>query len=74
MIDIKEFGSRLLKINKRSYKNIHIYYIGYIVMKHPDNEKINSLDTLYLVTDKIDGCIEKENGNKYLTLVSAEEK
>ena len=74
MIDIKEFGSRLLKKNKRSYKNIYIYYIGYVVMKHPDNAKINSLDTLYLVTDKIDGYIEKENGNKYLTLVSAEEK
>ena len=33
MIDIKKFQSNLLKIDKKPYKDIDIYYIGYITMK-----------------------------------------
>ena len=33
MINIKDFDSNLLKIDKMSYKNIDIYYIGYITLK-----------------------------------------
>ena len=32
MINIEDFDSNLLKIDKKSYKNIGIYYIGYITM------------------------------------------
>ena len=33
MINIKDFDSSLLKIDKKSYKNIAIYYTGYIKKK-----------------------------------------
>ena len=33
MINIVDFASNLLKIDKKSYKNINIYYIGYITIK-----------------------------------------
>ena len=33
MINIKNFDSSLLKLDKKSYKNIAIYYIGYITKK-----------------------------------------
>ena len=33
MIDIKTFDSDLLKIDKKSYKDIGIYNIGYIIIK-----------------------------------------
>ena len=33
MINIKNFDSNLLKIDKKSYKNIDIYYIDDITMK-----------------------------------------
>ena len=33
MINIKDFDSGLLKIDKKSYKNIGIYNIGYIPIK-----------------------------------------
>ena len=33
MIDIKTFDSDLLKIDKKSYKDIGIYNIGYITIK-----------------------------------------
>ena len=70
MINIKDFDSNLLKIDKNSYKNIDIYYIGYITMKDSDYVKINSLNPLYLTFDKEDGYIKENKGNKYLTLVS----
>ena len=33
MINIKDFDSSLLKLDKKSYKNISIYYTGYITKK-----------------------------------------
>ena len=33
IINLKEFGSNLLKLDKKLYKNIGIYYIGYITTK-----------------------------------------
>ena len=33
IIDLKNFDARLLKIDKKSYKNIAIYNIGYITIK-----------------------------------------
>ena len=33
MINIKNFNPNLLKIDKKLYKNIDIYYIGHITMK-----------------------------------------
>ena len=33
IINIEEFDSNLLKIDKKSYKDIDIYYIGYITIK-----------------------------------------
>ena len=60
MINIKDFDSDLLKIDKRSYKYIDIYYIGYITMKDSDYVKTNSVNPLYLITDKVDGCIEEK--------------
>ena len=60
MISIKDFDSDLLKIDKRSYKYIDIYYIGYITMKDSDYVKTNSVNPLYLIIDKADGCIEEK--------------
>ena len=36
IIDIKNFDGGLLKIDKKSYKNIGIYNIGYITKKKID--------------------------------------
>ena len=74
MINIKDFDSNLLKIDKQSYKNNEIYYIGYITMKDSDYIKINSVSPSYLIIDKVDGFIEEKNENKYLNLVSADKK
>ena len=66
MIKIKTFGSSLLKLDKKSYKNIAIYYIGYIT-KH-DKDVINSVSPIYLVVHEVDDFIEEKEGNKYLNV------
>ena len=43
MINIKDFDSSLLKIDKKSYKNTETYYNGYITMKYSDYVKVNSV-------------------------------
>ena len=40
MINVRDFDSNLLKIDKKSYKSIGIYYIGYITMKNSDYVKM----------------------------------
>ena len=35
-----------------------------------DYEKINSVNPLYLIIGEVDGYIEENNGNKYLTSAS----
>ena len=56
MINIKDFDSSLTEIDKKSYKNIGIYNIGYI-KKIDDHENINSVNPLYLITGKADEYI-----------------
>ena len=72
MININSFDSNLLKIDKKSYKNIDIYYIGYITKKDSEYVKIHSVNTLYFITGDIDGSIVEKNENKYLTFVSTD--
>ena len=69
---IKKFNPDLLKIGKKSYKNVNIYYIGYITMKDFYYVKINSVSSLYLNIGKAEGYIEESNGNKYLMLASTD--
>ena len=74
IINIEEFDSNLLKIDKKSYKDIDIYYIGYITIKKiGDCENIYSVNPLYLIIGKVDGHIKENNGNKYLVFDSIDE-
>ena len=67
MINIEDFDSGLLKIDKKSFKNIDIYYIGNITIKKIDDcDNIHSVNPLYLIIGKVDGFIEEKNGSKYL--------
>ena len=72
IINIEDFNPGLLKINKKSYKNIDICYTGYITVKDiSDCGSINSANPLYFIVGKADGHIEEKNGNKYLVFDSA---
>ena len=67
-------SQNLLKIDKKSYKNIDIYYIGYITIKKIDDcENIYSVNPLYLLVNHASGYIKEKNGNKYLIFDSVDE-
>ena len=65
--DVINIDSNLLKIDKKSYKDIDIYYIGYITIKKiGDCENIHSVNPLHLLVNHASGYIEEKNENKYL--------
>ena len=71
MINIKNFHSNLLKIDKKWYKDIDIYYIGYItIKKFGDCENIHSINFLYLIIHSATGYFKEKNDEKYLIIDS----
>ena len=74
IIDIKKFDSELLKIDKKSYKDIGIYNTEYITIgKIDDYEDIYSLNPLYITSTHASGYIEEKGVNKYLIFDSIDE-
>ena len=74
VIDIKNFDARLLKIDKKSYKDIGICNIGYITIKKIyDYENIYSVNRLYFIIAHASGYIEEKDVNKYLIFDSTDE-
>ena len=64
----------MLKIDKKSYKGIGIYNIGYITIKKIDDyENIYSVNPLYLIIAHASGYIEEKGVNKYLVFDSTDE-
>ena len=53
MINIEDFDSNLLKIDKKSYKNIGTYFIGYITIK-----KIDEYENKKFRKNKLDFAME----------------
>ena len=73
IINLKDFHSILLKIGKNQYKEIDIYYIGYITIKKIGNCKnINSVNPLYLMIHSATGEFKERDGKKHLVLDSTE--
>ena len=63
-IDLRDFDAKLLKLDKKDYKDIDIYYIGYVTVKKTANcNNINSVNPLYLMSNEmIDHFEEKKIG------------
>ena len=69
-INVKDFDANNIKIDQKSYKNSRIHYISYVTMENSKYVKINSVNHLYLVFNKMNGYIDEEIiENKCLTLV-----
>ena len=74
IIDLKDFEAKLLNVDKKLYKNIDIYYIGYITIKKIDDyESIYSVNPLYMRIGHVSGYKEEKNGNKSLIFDSVVE-
>ena len=79
LIDLKDFDAVFLKIDKKSYNNIDIYYIGYSpFIKIGDCWSNFTVNPLYLDIAHASGyigcnSIEEKDGNKYLVLDDIDE-
>ena len=73
-INLKDFDARLLKVDKKDYNEIDIYYIGYVTVKKIANcNNINSVNPLYLMINEMIDHFEEKNGIKYLVLDDVDE-
>ena len=64
----------MLKIDKKSYKDIGIYNIGYITIKKiNDYQNICSVNPFYLIIDHASRYTEENEVNKYFIFDSADE-
>ena len=67
IIDIKTFDSNNLKLDKKTYKDLDIYNIGYVTIKKiGSGYDIKSVNPLYLLIENASGYIEEINKDKYL--------
>ena len=73
MINIKNLHLNKKKIDEKSYNNILIYHMGYVLVKDLSYLKTNFVNLLYLIAHKVNGYIGKSNLNKYLTLFPTDE-
>ena len=56
IIDIETFDSKNLKLDKKSYKDLEIYNIGYVTIKKIDyGYDVNSVNPLYLPLNNASG-------------------
>ena len=63
-----------MKIDKKSYKAINIFNIGYVTKKKISNCKnINSANPLYLGITRVNRYIEEKDSNKYLVFDTTDE-
>ena len=72
-INIKNFNPNNIKIDEKLYKNILIYYIENVTIKDSKYVKINSVNPLYLIINKVNGYFEEINKSMQLTLVPTNE-
>ena len=64
----------MLKIDKKSFRDICIYYIGYITKKNFDEyNNIHSVNPFHLRINHANGYIEEKSGNRYLIFDSVDE-
>ena len=61
MFNIKNLDPNKVKIDEKSYKNILIYCIGiyHVTVKDLSYATMNSINPLYLIINKMNGCIEE---------------
>ena len=68
------FDVKLLKTDKKSYRDIGIYNIGYVTKKKiGDCMNINSVNPLYLGITHVSGYTEEKDMAKYLVFDSTDE-
>ena len=73
IIDLENFDAGLLKIDKKSHKDISIYNIGSVTKKKiNDSNNISSVNPLYIGITRVNGYIEEKGMDKDLIFDSTD--
>ena len=67
-MNVLKFQTDNLKLDKKTWKDLDIYYIGYIDTDKPSELDLNGVNPLYLILNWVYGSISEKNGNKFLTI------
>ena len=59
IINIKNFDLNNIKKNEKPYKNILIYYTGYVTIKDSKYVKVNSVNLFYIIFSKVNAYCEE---------------
>ena len=73
-INIKIFDLNNIKTNKKSSKNLLIYYNGYVTIKHSKYVKMYSVNPFYIIFRNVNGYFEEINNSMNLTVVATKAK
>ena len=68
LINLSNFSASNLKIDKKSWKNIDIYYIAYVDKDKPKEWEVHSVNPLYLIVNKVFCFVGQTDGVKYLKI------
>ena len=68
MINILNFESINLKLDKKTWKDIDMYYVAYVDQNKPNDWKVKSVNPLYLMINKAFCSVGEKNNVKYLKI------
>ena len=68
LINLSNISVNNLKLDKKTWKGIDIYFIGYFGKHKPEDWKINSVNPLYLIINRVFCFVGEKNSVKYLSI------
>ena len=74
LINLPNFSMNNLKLDKKTWRDIDIYYIGYVDKNKPENWFVNSANLLYLMINRVFCFVGEENGVKYMKIDKGNKK
>ena len=72
LINVLNFEANNLKLKKKTWKDIDIFYIGYVDKDKPSDWKVNSVNPLYLIVNRVLCFVGEKNSVKYLKIDKGE--
>ena len=67
LIQLEKFDPKRLKLDKKQWMDLNIYYIGYVIKKPECN--IYFVNPFYFLIKELNGFITEEKNSKYLNIV-----
>ena len=68
LIKLSNFSMNNLKLDKKTWRDIDICYIGYVNKNKPKDWCVNSVNPLHLMINKVFCFLGEKNGVKYLKI------